>query len=151
MDDWTNFEKYLFRSDELGMTIDFSKIGFSEKFFHGMAKKIAVAHREMAALEDGAVANRDENRMVGHYWLRNSNIAPSPEIQRNIDNGIEKILKFAEQVHLGHLAGQDGKFENALCIGIGGSALGPQLLCNSLDGDNKINCYFIDNTDPDGI
>ncbi|MDR1173620.1 MAG: glucose-6-phosphate isomerase [Puniceicoccales bacterium] len=151
MDDWSNFERYLFRSDELGMTIDFSKIGFSEKFFSGMAEKIAVAHREMAALEAGAVTNRDENRMVGHYWLRNPNIAPFPEIQENIDDGIEKILKFAEQVHLGHLAGQDGKFENALCIGIGGSALGPQLICGSLDGDNKINCYFIDNTDPDGI
>jgi glucose-6-phosphate isomerase len=151
MDGWSNFEKYLFRSDELGITVDFSQIGFSEKFFNGMAEKIAAAHREMAALEAGAIANRDENRMVGHYWLRNSNIAPSPEIQGNIEDGIEKILKFTEQVHLGHLAGQDGKFENALFIGIGGSALGPQLICNSLDGDNKINCYFVDNTDPDGI
>ncbi|MDR2777033.1 MAG: glucose-6-phosphate isomerase [Puniceicoccales bacterium] len=151
MDDWSEFKKYLFRSNELGMTIDFSKIGFSEKFFNGMVEKIAVAHREMAALEAGAIANRDENRMVGHYWLRNSNIAPLPEIQRDIDDGIEKILKFSEQVHLGHISGQDGNFENALCIGIGGSALGPQLICDSLDGDNKINCYFIDNTDPDGI
>ncbi|MDR1890945.1 MAG: glucose-6-phosphate isomerase [Puniceicoccales bacterium] len=151
MDEWNNFEKYLFRNDELGITIDFSKIGLSEKFFNGMAEKITTAHREMAALEAGVIANRDENRMVGHYWLRNSNIAPSPEIQGDIDGGIEKILKFAEKVHLGHLAGQDGKFENALFIGIGGSALGPQLICDSLDGDNKINCYFMDNTDPDGI
>ncbi|MDR0742650.1 MAG: glucose-6-phosphate isomerase [Puniceicoccales bacterium] len=151
MEDWSEFKKYLFHNDELGMTIDFSKIGFSEKFFNGMAEKIAVAHREMVALEAGTVANRDENRMVGHYWLRNPNIAPSPEIQGNIGDGIEKILKFAEQIHLGHLAGQDGKFESALYIGIGGSALGPQLICGSFDGDNKINCYFIDNTDPDGI
>ncbi|MDR2778756.1 MAG: glucose-6-phosphate isomerase [Puniceicoccales bacterium] len=151
MDEWSNFEKYLFHNGQLGLTIDFSKIGFSEKFFNGMAEKVATAYREMAALEAGAVANGDENRMVGHYWLRNSGITPFQEIQVSIDAGIEKILEFAEKVHLGHLAGQDGKFENALFVGIGGSALGPQLICDSLDGDNKINCYFIDNTDPDGI
>ncbi|HGG57858.1 MAG TPA: glucose-6-phosphate isomerase, partial [Nannocystis exedens] len=34
----------------------------------------------MAKLEGGAIANPDENRRVGHYWLRNPDLAPDPEI-----------------------------------------------------------------------
>jgi glucose-6-phosphate isomerase len=33
------------------------------------------AFAEMAALEKHAVANPDEKRMVGHYWLRNPALA----------------------------------------------------------------------------
>ncbi|MDR1401639.1 MAG: glucose-6-phosphate isomerase [Puniceicoccales bacterium] len=151
MDKWNNFKEYFFRSDKLGISIDFSQMGLSEAFFSKMSEKTAKAYREMAALEAGAIANTDENRMVGHYWLRNPSIAPSPEIQSDIGNCIGKILKFAEKIHLGHITGQDGKFENALFIGIGGSILGPQLICESLEGNDKVKCHFIDNTDPDGI
>ena len=31
---------------------------------------------EMEALEAGAIANADEKRMVGHYWLRAPELAP---------------------------------------------------------------------------
>ncbi|MDR1414102.1 MAG: glucose-6-phosphate isomerase [Puniceicoccales bacterium] len=151
MDSWSNFKKYFFRSDELGISIDFSQMGLSEGFLGAMSGKITGAYREMAALEAGSIANTDENRMVGHYWLRNSSIAPSPEIKSAIGIAIDKILKFTEKVHLGQIVGRDGKFENVLFIGIGGSALGPQLLCESLAGNDKLNCHFIDNTDPDGI
>ncbi|MDR2737835.1 MAG: glucose-6-phosphate isomerase [Puniceicoccales bacterium] len=151
MDEWSNFERYFFRDGKLGISIDFSQIGFTEDFFREMDGKISTAYREMAALEAGTVANTDENRMVGHYWLRNSNITPFEEIKLKIDSGVEKILKFAEKVHLGHISGQAGKFKNALFIGIGGSILSPQLICESLSKDDKMNCHFIDNTDPDGI
>jgi glucose-6-phosphate isomerase len=151
MDEWTNFEKYFFGSEKLGMRIDFGAIGFSDEFFAEMSKKINAAYGEMAALESGAIANGDENRMVGHYWLRNSNIAPSKQIQEDIEANIRHIVKFAESVSMGHTVGQNGKFENALFLGIGGSALGPQLICESLGGNGRISCHFIDNTDPDGM
>ena len=39
-----------------------------------------------------------------------------------------------------------------LCIGIGGSALGPQLLKHALvDDDAPVHTWFFDNTDPDGM
>ncbi|MDR1595347.1 MAG: glucose-6-phosphate isomerase [Puniceicoccales bacterium] len=151
MSEWSDFEKYFFRADDLGISIDFSKIGFSDEFFSAMEYKISTAYREMAALEAGAVANRDEYRMVGHYWLRNADIAPSEGIREQISETIEKVVRFAEKVHMGHIVGQDGRFENALFIGIGGSALGPQLICESLGKNVKLGCYFIDNTDPDGV
>ena len=38
----------------------------------------------MEELEKGALANPDENRMVGHYWLRAPELAPTPEIAEEI-------------------------------------------------------------------
>ena len=40
----------------------------------------------MAALEKGAIANPDENRMVGHYWLR----APDLATQIRLDTPIRR-------------------------------------------------------------
>jgi glucose-6-phosphate isomerase len=39
------------------------------------------AFKAMSELEKGAIANPDENRRDGHYWLRNPALAPEPEIQ----------------------------------------------------------------------
>ena len=40
----------------------------------------------MELLEHGAIANPDENRMVGHYWLRDSMLAPTQEIRDAIES-----------------------------------------------------------------
>jgi hypothetical protein len=45
---------------------------------------------------------------------------------------LKKILKIVEKVHLENINGQDGRFENALFLCIRGSALEPQLICDSL-------------------
>jgi glucose-6-phosphate isomerase len=56
-------------------------------------------------------------------------------------------------VHSGEIAGPKGKFKNLLVIGIGGSALGPQLVNHALGNPrkDKLAVTFFDNTDPDGI
>ena len=43
------------------------------------------------------------------------------------------------------------KFKNALFICIGVSSLGPQLLNDSIKFYKKIKCYFMGNSDPNGI
>lgn len=107
----------------------------------------------MAELEKGAIANPDENRMVGHYWLRNPALAPTETIKSSIENALEKIKTFTENVHNGTIRGERSPFKNLLLIGIGGSALGPQFVSAAL-GDSvtdKMKVYFFDNTDPDGM
>ena len=107
----------------------------------------------MAALEAGAIANPDEKRMVGHYWLRNPALAPTREIRNEIEDAIRQIKTFSTKVHSGEVRGAGGLFKNYLLIGIGGSALGPQFVANAL-GDprtDRIKPYFFDNTDPDGM
>ncbi|MDR0595495.1 MAG: glucose-6-phosphate isomerase [Puniceicoccales bacterium] len=151
MSNWEAFLKNYINSEKLGVFFDFSEIGFSDEFFESMSAKVRDAYGNMAALESGATANVDENRQVGHYWLRNPNIAPTPELQEVIQSTISHILNFARDVHSGNVRGPRGVFKNLLCIGIGGSALGPQLINSSLGDHPKMKPYFIDNTDPDGI
>ena len=110
--------------------MDLSRIGVTEAFFDKMEKPMRKAFADMAALEKGAIANPDEGRMVGHYWLRNSALSPTPAIRREIDSTVKSIKSFAGQVHQGKLRGQGGKFTKILIIGIGGSALGPQFVSN---------------------
>ena len=150
---WDRFQKYHFAFPAVGLAVDLSRMNVDDAFFAGMEAPIQKAFAAMAALEKGAIANPDENRMVGHYWLRNPLLAPTPEIAGEIDKAIAKIKDFANKIHAGTLAGAEGPFKNYLLIGIGGSALGPQFVANAL-GDPRtdfLKPHFFDNTDPDGM
>jgi glucose-6-phosphate isomerase len=150
---WERFQKYYTEFPTLGLAVDLSRMNVDDAFFTAMEPKIQKAFADMAALEAGAIANPDENRMVGHYWLRNSALAPTPQIRKEIEDAIVQIKTFAAKVHAGEIRGAGGAFKNYLLIGIGGSALGPQFVANAL-GDprtDKLKPYFFDNTDPDGM
>src|SRR6202158_2866979 len=108
----------------------------------------------MDALESGAIANPDEKRMVGHYWLRAPKLAPTKEIAREIAGTIESIKKFGADVHAGKIKPPSApRFTQVLAIGIGGSALGPMFVGDALGNPaaDRMTIHFIDNTDPDGI
>src|SRR5947199_4715992 len=126
---------------------------FSEDFFEKMQPKIEKAFTAMRELEAGAIANPTENRMVGHYWLRNPLLAPTPELRAEIQDTVKRIKRFAEDVHAGKIAAENGqRFKHVLLIGIGGSALGPQLVADALgSGRDPMEIFFFDNTDPDGF
>ena len=136
---------------EMSFWIDFSRAQLPE-LSPSVREKLESARKEMEALEAGAISNQDEQRMVGHYWLRDSSRAPSPAMTEDIRATIEKIRQFASDVHTGKICGSAGKFTELLCIGIGGSALGPQFIADALGSANdKLQLHFIDNTDPDGF
>ena len=100
-------------------------MNFPEDFFEKMQPKIDKAFAAMRELEAGAIANPTEKRMVGHYWLRNPALGPTPEIRTEIQGTINRIKKFAEDVHAGKITAENGKrFKHVLLVGIGGSALG---------------------------
>ena len=103
------------------------------------------AFAAMAELERGGIANPDENRMVGHYWLRNSALAPTPAFRAEIDGTVAAILAFATAVHSATITGTNGPFQNLLVIGIGGSALGPQFVAHALGQPitDKLNVHFL--------
>jgi len=150
---WERFQNYYKEFPELAMALDLSRMNFKEDFWTVMEPRIQKAFNDMAALEQGAIANPDENRMVGHYWLRNPALAPTPEITREIESTIIAIKDFASQVHTGKIHGAKGTFKNLLLIGIGGSALGPQFVAHALSHPtkDKMRLFSFDNTDPDGM
>src|SRR6266566_4931950 len=150
---WQRFQRYLLCYRDLDFSLDISRMKFSEDFFEKMQPKIEKAFTAMRELEAGAIANPTENRMVGHYWLRNPLLAPSPELRAEIQDTIKRIKKFAEDVHAGKIAAENGqRFKHVLLIGIGGSALGPQLVADALgSARDPMDIFFFDNTDPDGF
>lgn len=111
------------------------------------------AFAEMAALEAGAIANPDEGRRVGHYWLRSPALAPDEETRRAVEETLASVKGFAADVHAGRVQpARGGLFRNLLVVGIGGSALGPQLAADALTTPaDRMRPFFLDNTDPDGI
>lgn len=153
MSHWDRFQKYFVRYPQIGFSIDVSRMGFDDSLFAKMAGKIDHAFKSMKELESGAIANPDEKRMVGHYWLRDSKRAPDMAIQNEIDETLESTLQFAADVHAGVIKAANGKkFNRVLVVGIGGSALGPQLVAHAITPVNPpMAISFFDNTDPDGM
>ena len=150
---WERFQKYNTEFPEIDLAIDLSRMHVDDEFFEKMEPRMQKAFAEMDALEAGAIANPDEGRMVGHYWLRDASLAPTPEIRHEIESTYKKIKEFTSKVHTGAISGAGGKFKNYLLIGIGGSALGPQFVAHALGNPrkDKIKPFFFDNTDPDGM
>jgi glucose-6-phosphate isomerase len=150
---WQRFQQYFLRYDDLDFSIDISRMKFADDFFEKMRPRIDKAFAAMRDLEAGAIANPDEQRMVGHYWLRNSALAPNAQLRADIEETNKRIKQFAADVHAGRIAPANGtKFEHILLIGIGGSALGPQFIADALgSARDPADIYFFDNTDPDGF
>ena len=153
MSHWDRFQKYFVRYANLGFSIDISRMAFEDDLFTQMGSRIEAAYKAMIALEAGAIANPDEQRMVGHYWLRNARLAPNDEIQHEISETLAATMQFAADIHAGKITAANGqKFTRVLVVGIGGSALGPQLVAHAITPANPpLAISFLDNTDPDGI
>ncbi|MGH7994983.1 MAG: glucose-6-phosphate isomerase, partial [Opitutaceae bacterium] len=153
MSNWARFKEHFFHHPGLGVSLDVSRIPFPADFLARMEPAMKRAYAAMASLEKGGVANPDENRMVGHYWLRAPQLAPTKDIALEISGTIKSIREFASQVHSGAVAGPQGPFTHLLVVGIGGSALGPQFVSRALGqpGRDRLAAHFFDNTDPDGM
>lgn len=150
---WKRYAEFLLQDPTTGLTLDVSRVKFDESFLVRMAEPAQAAFVAMHQLEGGAIANPDEQRMVGHYWLRDAALAPTPELRADIERDRSAIRDFCRAVHAGEIAPPDGgRFERVISVGIGGSALGPQLVADALaTAQDAMSVGFIDNTDPDGI
>jgi glucose-6-phosphate isomerase len=144
---YKRYLEYLVSEPATGLSLDISRMNFSSAWLDSMEPAMQRAFEEMAQLEKGAIANPDENRMVGHYWLRAPALAPSADIRIAIEETLARIREFAARIH------DSGAFTEVLSIGIGGSALGPMLLADALGHPrrDRMRLHFLDNTDPDGI
>lgn len=152
MSSWSRYCKYLIQDEELGLSLDISRVRFDDSDLAALTPRMLQALQAMVELERGAIANPDENRMVGHYWLRAPELAPSQDLADEIRQTQSAIAEFASDVHSQKIAAAGGDFRFLLIIGIGGSALGPQFVAQALGSPYDVLLpFFVDNTDPDGI
>ncbi|HBC86844.1 MAG TPA: glucose-6-phosphate isomerase [Lentisphaeria bacterium] len=147
-------KKYSIIDGETGFTLDVAGMNFSEPDLEQLSAKFAKAHEEMKRIEAGAIKNPDENRKVTHFTDR---IAyPTSQLFADVE-------KFVEDLRSGTIKGSTGKkFDSVVINGIGGSALGPQLLQFAINGPywnelsngkrkGYLRIYFTDNTDTAGV
>ena len=127
---WDRYREYLNVNPSIELTLDPSRMKFPADFFAKMEPAMQKAYQTMDALEKGAIANPDEKRMVGHYWLRAPQLAPTPELpqrdrrRRWRDQGVRGATCTPAQSSRPKAA----RSRTLLVIGIGGSALGPQFV-----------------------
>ncbi|MCX7805814.1 MAG: glucose-6-phosphate isomerase [Planctomycetota bacterium] len=150
---WTGFRRSLLFDPKTCFRLDFSRMGAGSDSIERMDAPLRKALEAMRDLEKGGIANPDENRMVGHYWLRDPELAPTADIRRAIEETRDRIKDFVAHVNCGEIRPKKARlFRNLLVIGIGGSALGPQLVASALSTpDDRMRPFFLDNTDPDGM
>lgn len=100
---WQRYQDWLYYHEGLGLYVDVSRMRFDDAFVAAMQPKFAQAFKDMAALEGGAIANPDENRMVGHYWLRDPDLAPTPALKQEISEALDQLDAFANKIHAGEI------------------------------------------------
>jgi len=150
LNSWDKFCNYLWFDKKLNIWLDISKINFTSKEIKNLEDKFKDVFSSIKELENGAISNIDENRQVGHYWLRNPSISPSSKIREEISADINAISEFGKQILNGDIKNKNNKnYTDVLWIGIGGSGLGPLLITESLQKCSRgLNFSYIDNVDP---
>lgn len=102
----------------------------------------------------GEKINATENRAVLHTALRNFTDQELQLDGENILDEVRDVLKqmqqFCDGIHSGNITGYTGKrFRHIVNIGIGGSHLGPQMVCEALKSYQQpdLEVHFISNVD----
>jgi glucose-6-phosphate isomerase len=113
----------------------------------GLAPKIE-------AMFTGQKVNNTENRAVLHIALRNRSNRPifvdGEDVMPGVNAVLAKMRRFSEAVRSGAWRGYTGKpITDVVNIGIGGSDLGPKMVCEALTpyGKPDLRVHFVSNVD----
>jgi glucose-6-phosphate isomerase len=113
-----------------------------------LARAVDVSGR-IAAMFRGDPINTTEQRAVLHTALR-SDFAGGPAIQAEVKACRQKLVAYVAAVRSGRKAGVTGKkFKHVVNVGIGGSDLGPLLVCDALrhEWSGDLTPHFVSNVD----
>ena len=152
-DDPSRFERFSLRA--CGILLDYSKnrvTAETMRLLRGLARESGVMERANAMFS-GARINETEDRAVLHALLRDSRDTPVCEVDDALRAGVERELaameRFSDAVRSGRWRGHAGeRIADVVNIGIGGSDLGPRMVCRALaphaDGPRV---HFVSNID----
>lgn len=153
----TDPERFVKYSIQHGNLIfDYSKNRISEQTMPLLMKLARQADIEAwrDRLFSGEKINSTEGRSVLHVALRNRSNTPIESDGENVmpavNAELHKMQRFSEQVRLGGWKGLSGKaITDVVNIGIGGSDLGPDMVCSALKpyASDQLNVHFISSVD----
>ena len=135
---------------------DYSKNRITEKT---RALLIDLAHQSdlkswINAMFEGQKINTTEKRAVLHVALRNRTNQPilvdGQDVMPEVNRVLGKMRGFSEVVRSGEWKGYTGKpIRDVVNIGIGGSDLGPKMVCEALKpyGKKGLGVHFVSNVD----
>jgi glucose-6-phosphate isomerase len=149
------FSKYNIRLDDLGILFDYSKNIIDEETLELLLSLVNVSQLEKwrEAIFSGEKINWTEKRAVLHSALRNISGKPvfvdGKDVMPEINAVLDKMKVFTDNLRSGKWLGKTGKkIKSVVNIGIGGSDLGPRMVCEALkyyaDGPDV---YFVSNVD----
>ena len=118
-----------------GLLIDFSRTSIGEREFGALLKlaRDAGVEAQRERMYRGEKINFTEDRAVLHPLWRERNFAdvlPAAEAQRLAATQTQ-MARVADALHGGRLPGGGDVIRHILHVGIGGSLLGPRLLCEA--------------------
>ena len=153
-EDPERFQKYSIMFND--MLVDYSKNRVTDE-----TMKLLFALAEQAGVEkwrdrmfSGEKINNTEGRAVLHTALRNRSGKPvfvdDENVMPLVETELEKMRVFSEKVRSGQWIGYAGlPITNVVNIGIGGSDLGPNMVCRSLEpySHKSLRVHFVSNVD----
>lgn len=152
--DRDRFKKFSVQAE--GLLLDYSKHRITEETLPLLFKLVREANVEQwrDRLFAGEKINITENRAVLHVALRNrSNKAiyvDDMNVMPEVNRVLAQMRVFSEKIRNGEWKGYTGKrITDIVNIGIGGSDLGPVMVCDALKPYAKadLNVHFVSNID----
>lgn len=122
-----------------GLLFDFSRVAIDQGIFEQLlrlAQHCRVAEQRERLFRGDAINNTEDRAVLHHLWRKRSFTGNlSPEEADACVLSLSRLQALADSLHAGHLPDRPGKpVTDIVHIGIGGSLIGPQLLCAALPG-----------------
>ena len=139
-----------------GLKLDYSKNRITDEtlsLLMKLAREAGLPER-MKQMFRGEKINTTENRAVLHVALRNRTNAPilvdGEDVMPKVNHVLHRMGEFAHEVRSGEWLGYTNQvITDVVNIGIGGSDLGPLMMCTALKpfGHPRLRMHFVSNID----
>ena len=159
MRDW--FEQDAQRFEHFNVQLNDILLDYSKNRINATTMNLLIKLAEQADVQGcrdrmfaGAHINTTENRAVLHSALRNRSSQPvmvdGRDVMPDVRRVLDKMRYFSTRVRNGQWRGYNGeRIKSVINIGIGGSDLGPQVVCESMKpfAQRGLKAYFVSNAD----
>ena len=143
------------RCEAAGLDLDFSKQRLDHNALEALLALAESADLSGAYAEliSGAELNITEQRAVLHTLLRGTAADALPHLYSDVQNTLTAMRTLVENVHQGNHRGfTNAQLTDVVNIGIGGSDLGPRMVCQALADPNvPLRAHFVANVDPQDL